>query len=93
MRAKQYYSAKIKYPNQVISGLSPSEHLFCQMILILGYSVSKAYVLAISPSVTASSAASLGCRLLSEDRIQNYLWNLYRWRDNFTLKESVLQYQ
>lgn len=93
MRAKHYCSTKIKYPNQVISGLSEKEHLFCQMLLILGYSISKSYKLAISPSVTASSAASLGCRLLSEDRIQNYLWNLYRWRDNFTLKESVLQYQ
>ncbi len=93
MRSKQSYTDKIKYPNQVSSGLSEREHLFCQMVLILGYSISKSYKLAISPSVTASSAASLGCRLLSEERIQNYLWNLYRWRENFTLKESVLQYQ
>lgn len=93
MRLRHSYRNNIKYPNQVISGLSEKEHLFCQMVLILGYSASKAYKLAVSPNVSASSSAALGSRLLSEGRIQHYLWELYRRRENYILKETVLHYQ
>lgn len=43
--------------------------------------------------VSVNSAASLGCRLLSEPRIQYYIRKLYRERNSFVFNENAYKYQ
>ena len=67
-------------PVRLVSGLNEGEHLFALMVFVLGYSATRAYRLAINLNVSVNSAASLGCRLLSEPRIQNYITTLFRFQ-------------
>ena len=64
------------FPAQVGCYLDEKEKLFCQAVFVLGYSATKAYRLIISPSVSVSSASSMGCRFLQEPRIQRYIHTL-----------------
>lgn len=46
-----------------------------------------------SSDVPVNSAASIGCRLLSEPRIQYYIHKLYRERNSFVFNENAYKYQ
>lgn len=80
-------------PVRLVSGLNESEHLYTLMVYVLGYSATRAYRLAINPNVSVNSAASLGCRLLSEPRIQNYITTLYRYQEQFTTNQEAYKFQ
>lgn len=80
-------------PVRLVSGLSEQEHLFALMTFVLGYSATKAYRMAINPKVSVSSAASLGCRLLQEPRIQSYISTLFRYQNQFVTNENAYKYQ
>ena len=77
----------------MVSGLSEQEHLFALMTFVLGYSATKAYRMAINPKVSVSSAASLGCRLLQEPRIQSYITTLFRYQNQFVTNENAYKFQ
>lgn len=81
------------FPAQVRCYLDEREKLFCQMVFVLGYSATQAYRLAVSPSVSVSSASSLGCRLLQEPRIQRYIHSLDLMHYSFTVNLGALKYQ
>lgn len=80
-------------PVRLVSGLSEQEHLFALITYVLGYSATKAYRMAINPKVSVSSAASLGCRLLQEPRIQNYIRILFNYRERFITNDDAIKYQ
>lgn len=80
-------------PVRLVSGLNESEHLFALMVFVLGYSATRAYRLAINPKVSVNSAASLGCRLLAEPRIQNYITILFRYQEQFTTNDDAYKFQ
>ncbi len=80
-------------PVRLVSGLSEREHLFALMVYVLGYSATKAYRLAVNPRVSANSAAALGCRLLSEPRVQSYISMLFLYRDRFEVNENAVKFQ
>lgn len=88
MRKMRHIDRQI-YPVRIVSCLSEREHL----LSVLGYSATKAYRLAINPDVSVNSAASLGCRLLSEPRIQYYIHKLYRERNSFVFNENAYKCQ
>ena len=92
MRKMRHIDRQI-YPVRIVSCLSEREHLFALMVSVLGYSATKAYRLAINPDVSVNSAASLGCRLLSEPRIQYYIHKLYRERNSFVFSGNAYKYQ
>lgn len=81
------------FPVRLISGLNEQEHLFALMTFVLGYSATKAYRLAVNPKVSVSSAASLGCRLLQEPRIQSYIRILFRHKNQFATNENAYKFQ
>ena len=89
---KRDFGTKI-FPAKVGTCLPEREKLFCQAVFVLGYSATKAYRLIISPSVSVSSASSLGCRLLQEPRIQQYIRTLDFLQYSFTVNLDALKYQ
>lgn len=81
------------FPAQVGCYLDEKEKLFAQAVFLLGYPATRAYRLIISPSVSVSSASSLGCRLLQEPRIQRYIHTLDLMHYSFDVNLSALKYQ
>lgn len=79
-------------PAQVGCYLDEKEKLFAQAVFVLGYPATRAYRLIISPSVSVSSASALGCRLLQEPRIQNYIRTLDYMHYSFMVNLSALKY-